>query len=45
LEIKSDLFKYPEATKRADTYWFIHVDRIDEPDRIDYQVNQIIPGV
>jgi len=36
---------FQKQPKRADTYWFIHVDRIDEPDRIDYQVNQIIPGV
>ena len=31
--------------KRADTYWLIHVDKVDEPDRMDYQVNQIIPGI
>ena len=36
---------FQKQPKRADTYWFIHVDRIDEPDRIDYQVNQIIPGI
>ena len=36
---------FQKQPKRADTYWFIHVDRIDEPDRIDYQVNQIIPRV
>ena len=36
---------FQKQPKRADTYWFLHVDRIDEPDRIDYQVNQIIPGV
>jgi KUP system potassium uptake protein len=36
---------FQKQPKRADTYWFIHVDRTDEPDRIDYHVNQIIPGV
>ena len=36
---------FQKQPKRADTYWFLHVDWIDEPDRIDYQVNQIIPGV
>jgi KUP system potassium uptake protein len=36
---------FQKQPKRADTYWLIHVDRIDEPDRIDYQVNQIIPGI
>ena len=34
--------KFP---KRADRYWFLHVDRVDEPNRFDYKVNQIIPGV
>ncbi|MCX6254712.1 MAG: KUP/HAK/KT family potassium transporter [Bacteroidia bacterium] len=36
---------FQKQPKRADTYWLLHVDRIDEPDRIDYQVTQIIPGV
>jgi KUP system potassium uptake protein len=36
---------FQKQPKRADTYWFLHVNRIDEPDRIDYNVNQIIPGV
>lgn len=31
--------------KRADTYWLIHVDKVDEPDRMDYRVTQIIPGI
>jgi KUP system potassium uptake protein len=34
--------KFP---KRADTYWFLHVDRVDEPNRFDYRVNHIIPGI
>ena len=33
--------KFP---KRADTYWFLHVDRVNEPNRLDYKVNHIIPG-
>ncbi len=36
---------FQKQPKRADTYWLLHVDRIDEPDRIDYQVTKIIPGV
>jgi KUP system potassium uptake protein len=36
---------FQKQPKRADTYWLVHVDRIDEPDRIDYQVTHIIPGV
>lgn len=31
--------------KRADTYWLLHVDRVDEPDRFDYKVTHLIPGV
>jgi KUP system potassium uptake protein len=31
--------------KRANLYWFIHVDRVDEPNRFEYKINHIIPGV
>ncbi|MDX9811120.1 MAG: KUP/HAK/KT family potassium transporter [Bacteroidales bacterium] len=31
--------------KRADRYWFLHVNRLDDPNRFDYQVTDIIPGV
>jgi KUP system potassium uptake protein len=27
--------------KRADIYWFVHVDVLDEPYRLDYKVNKI----
>jgi KUP system potassium uptake protein len=40
--IYSIFYKQP---KRADTYWFLHVNGVDEPNRFDYQVTQIIPGV
>lgn len=30
--------------KRADIYWFIHVDVVDEPYRTDYVVDTIIPN-
>lgn len=30
--------------KRADLYWFIHVDVVDEPYKMDYVVNTIIPN-
>ncbi len=36
---------FRKQPKRADTYWFLHIDRLDEPDRFEYKVNQIIPGV
>jgi len=34
--------KFP---KRADRYWLLHIDRVNEPNRLDYKVNHIIPGV
>jgi KUP system potassium uptake protein len=36
---------FRKQPKRADTYWFLHVDKVDEPDRFDYQVTQLIPGL
>lgn len=36
---------FQKQPKRADTYWLLHVDRIDEPDRFDYKVTQIIPEI
>jgi KUP system potassium uptake protein len=36
---------FEKQPKRADTYWLLHVDRVDEPNRFDYAVNHIIPGV
>lgn len=36
---------FRKQPKRADTYWFLHVDRLDEPDRFEYQITQIIPGI
>ncbi|MCX6326181.1 MAG: KUP/HAK/KT family potassium transporter [Bacteroidia bacterium] len=36
---------FQKQPKRADTYWLLHVDKIDEPNRFDYKVTQIIPGV
>lgn len=29
--------------KRADHYWIIHVEYLDEPDRLDYDVNIVVP--
>ncbi len=30
--------------KRADVYWFLHIDSLDSPDTFEYQVHHIIPG-
>jgi KUP system potassium uptake protein len=32
------------SPKRADTYWFIHIDTTDEPYTMDYSVDQVEPG-
>jgi KUP system potassium uptake protein len=32
------------SPKRADTYWFIHIDTTDEPYTMDYSVDQIEKG-
>lgn len=39
--IQSIFYKHP---KRAKTYWLLHIDRQDEPERFEYEVTQIIPG-
>jgi KUP system potassium uptake protein len=36
---------FHKQPKRADTYWFIHVDRVNEPNQFEYQVTQFIPGI
>jgi KUP system potassium uptake protein len=36
---------FKKQPKRADTYWLLHVDRVDEPNTFDYKVNYIIPGI
>jgi KUP system potassium uptake protein len=38
--IYSILMKQP---KRAETYWLLHVDRVDDPYRLDYEVEHKIP--
>lgn len=36
---------FNKQPKRADKYWFLHIDRVDEPNRFEYSVKHIIPGV
>jgi KUP system potassium uptake protein len=36
---------FQKQPKRADTYWFLHVDAENDPDRFEYQVTEIIPGI
>ncbi|OFY62986.1 MAG: potassium transporter Kup [Bacteroidetes bacterium RBG_13_43_22] len=35
---------FHKQPKRADTYWFLHVDRMNEPNKFNYEVTHIIPG-
>lgn len=39
--IWSLLFRQP---KRADAYWFLHVDIIDNPYTAEYRITQLVPG-
>ena len=36
---------FSKQPKRADKYWLLHVDMVDEPNRFEYKVNHIIPGI
>lgn len=40
--IYSILNKHP---KRADLYWMLHVDILDEPHVLEYKITHIIPGI
>lgn len=35
---------FNKQPKRAETYWLLHVNTVDEPDTFSYEVNQLIPG-
>ena len=36
---------FNKQPKRAKTYWLLHVDMVEEPNRFQYEIKQIIPGV
>lgn len=36
---------FNKQPKRAETYWLLHVNVVDEPDTFSYEVNQFIPGI
>ena len=36
---------FNKQPKRADTYWMLHIDILDEPHMLEYQVSHLIPGV
>ncbi len=35
---------FNKQPKRAETYWLLHVNVVDDPDTFSYEVNQFIPG-
>jgi KUP system potassium uptake protein len=36
---------FQKQPKRAETYWLLHVNRVDDPNRFEYEVEHIIPGI
>jgi KUP system potassium uptake protein len=36
---------FSKQPKRADKYWLLHVDIVDEPNRFEYSAKQIIPDI
>jgi KUP system potassium uptake protein len=36
---------FHKQPKRAETYWLLHVDRVDDPKTFEYQFNALIPGI
>jgi len=44
IETKFHYSIFSRKPKRADTYWFVHVDVIDEPYTSKYEVNVLVPN-
>jgi KUP system potassium uptake protein len=36
---------FKKQPKRADTYWFLHINGVDDPNRFEYEVTELIPGI
>lgn len=36
---------FNKQPKRADTYWLLHVNTLDQPDTFTYKVHHLIPGI
>ena len=36
---------FNKQPKRADTYWLLHINGVDEPNRFEYEISEIIPGI
>jgi KUP system potassium uptake protein len=36
---------FQKQPKRAETYWLLHINRVDDPNRFEYQFSSLIPGI
>ena len=36
---------FQKQPKRAETYWLLHIDMVDDPNRFEYEFNALIPGI
>jgi len=36
---------FQKQPKRAETYWLLHINMVNDPNRFEYQFNPIIPGI
>ena len=45
IETKFFFSIFNKQPKRADTYWFVHVDVIDEPYTTEYDVDMLVPNL
>jgi KUP system potassium uptake protein len=36
---------FQKQPKRAETYWLLHINRVDDPYRFEYQYKPIMPGI
>lgn len=43
IESKISYSLFEKTPKRADTYWFVAINRMDEPNQFDYQIEILVP--
>jgi KUP system potassium uptake protein len=36
---------FQKQPKRAETYWLLHINMVDDPNRFEYQFSSLIPGI
>jgi len=45
IELKIMFSIFNKAPKKADCYWFVHIDIMDDPNTMEYKVETLIPDV